>query len=135
MKLSNDAWHVRWFNFVQSQIGDFSYSSGTNLCHYMRVTMLWGPLLILLAAGAVGSILWVLVGLPILIFGMWGLPLVWAIIGAFATAVYGIVYLIGKYAAAPVGSAAYCVYQHARAVKGRFCPLVSFDAKGPQYGI
>jgi hypothetical protein len=45
MNVSSNTWHARWFRFIQKKIGsEYRYASGTNLCHYLRVVLVWGPL-------------------------------------------------------------------------------------------
>lgn len=139
MMLNPQAWHVRWFNLVQKIIGDRNkYRSGTNLCHFIRVTMLWGPLVCVAFAMAASFVAFLATILLIIIpykegGGLWGVFLLWSSIALGCGIVYGALWLLGNYGhhisskLAPVGSMAHCVAQHAAAVKGKFCPIISFN--------
>lgn len=130
MNLDRNKLHVRWFHFVQSKIGDQNkYRYGTNLCHFMRVTILWGAFIVAVLAAMVGGVIAFFIVLPYSINGFLGIALWWAAVGAVFGSIHGAAFLIGRYGKkfAPIGSMAHCVYQHAKAVKGRFCPIVTFD--------
>jgi hypothetical protein len=127
MILTRQALHVRWFHFVQSKIGDKEkYRNGTNLCHFMRVVFLWGLALVIFVSLVVSIAATVLFVLPF--YGQWYGPIGVAVAAAVFGAGYVISRLIGRYGRklAPVGSLAHCAYEHAKAVKNKFCPLVSF---------
>lgn len=125
MNLDSSAWHVRWFFFVQDIIGDSSYRHGTNLCHFMRVTMLWGPLVALTVLTFVG--LWIagFIVAPIALFG-WGALLLW---GGVALLFFVLKWIAGRCAdfKRKPGGAIDCVLSNAKAAKSKVCPLISFD--------
>lgn len=125
MNLDRDRWHVRWFHFVQhAMFGDeYRYREGTNLCHFMRVTMFWGPfwaVLVLCTVGWISTLCtYLLIVWPFRLASWWGLLVVPALVALSV--------LVARYGRAPVGSMRHCVSEHAKAVKGRFCPLVKFE--------
>lgn len=92
MNLSNKRWHVRWFHFVQRGFGNpYKYENGTTLCHFIRVTLIWGPLMILIisvmACVVVVAIVGALIVLPYDMWGWSGLLVPWmfgiSLVGAF----------------------------------------------------
>ncbi len=132
MKVSQQSWHARWFNFVQKKLFDsVRYSDGTNLCHYMRVTMLWGPLffgVMLLGIGvACLAAIFVFVLAPYDLLGFYGPPLAITLAAGLIYSLIKMPWLFRRYRHkfAPIGSFTHAMIEHAGAVKGRFCPLIS----------
>lgn len=127
MKLDNNAWHVKWFYFVQSIIGDCSeYRRGTSLCHFIRVTMVWGPFVALFYGGVflggigVLTVLPWVVGGPLAMFALWG-----GIVAVFG--LLAIMFYLATEYSPKEGGAVDCVLTYAKAAKAKVCPLVTFD--------
>lgn len=125
MNLNNNARHVRWFFFVQNIMGQSSYHNGTNpLPFYARYDALGGPLLVLGWLTLVG--LWICgaVVAPIALFG-WGALLVWGVAGLAILVIIGLIRFCMDFKHKS-GGIVDCVLTHAKATKGKFCPLITF---------
>jgi hypothetical protein len=81
MELQKRQWFVHWFFISLAVIsrfrGDYSsywteirYRDGTNLCHFIRVILVWAPLIVLLNVSACGLVLAALIAAPIYLFGV-----------------------------------------------------------------
>ncbi len=85
--LDTTVWHVRWFlwsvriwrRFCGYRTGcpDDLLKSGTNRCFYIRVTLVWAPLVLLLHALVAFGVVASLTYLPYKLFGALGVPSVW----------------------------------------------------------
>ena len=85
MELDRRQWYVRWFfwslmvwnEFKEDDDSSWRYRTGTNLCHFLRVMLVWCPLVLLLNAAVYGSGIAVLTVLPIYFYG--GVGYAWII--------------------------------------------------------
>ena len=153
MILSLNTWHARWFKFVQSKIGSYHrYEQGTTLCHYMRVCLVWGPLLIAFW-GAIASVICMLLyaaeaqgwrsaiklGLPPW-FGLLFFP---AGLAAFAfTAALAVLLVLGvreffrwlsRVPQTVQNSDNFAVLgiKYVASIKGKYCPIIQFVTPVP----
>ena len=130
MKIRKSTWHAKLFRFIQDRVFDGGYEEGTNLCHYMRVILLWGSLtvIILLAAFvmAISSTFLALFYWAYTAYGLMGVAVEWASLLAFALfCYYGIPALLHKVVAED--SIIRCAFERTKAAKQKICPLVSFN--------
>jgi uncharacterized membrane protein YwzB len=80
MKIEKNSWHAHLFFECLKMCEAFTdrdwlveqYRRRTNLCHYMRVVMVYAPLIIAVHVVAVVATFWVLIIRPIQLFGMTG---------------------------------------------------------------
>lgn len=128
MNLNNNAWHVRWFHFVQGIIGHNSYGGGTTLCHFMRVTLLWGPFLFSFLAALVAAVAVVLVIGPFIIGGWTGMFAMWGVMAAIIGVIFGLVFLVMEYRPSE-GGAVHCILTFLKAAKAKVCPLINFESR------
>ena len=90
MQLDSSRWFVRWYFWSQGIWDEFSDRSdlwrveekGTNLCHFMRVTLVWAPLVLLLNIAVYGAAIASLTVVPVVLFGF---TFYLSLIGALAT--------------------------------------------------
>ena len=133
MKIRPTTWHARYFRFVQDKLFDGGYENGTNLCHYLRVVMLWSTLAIVFCVSAVSlfCVLFVmlLLVIPFKWLGLFGIGIVWATIAAGAAIIYYGAGLLVKHAPKLFAedSIVVCLYQRSKAAKRKICPLVNFE--------
>ena len=97
LKLNRDLWHVRWFFWSLSIVDEFFETSrsyyaedGTNLCYFMRVTLIYAPIILLLHVILVGIFFFSIITLPIYLFGGVGYGLT---VGAIAIIIVGVILL------------------------------------------
>ena len=99
MDLSKRQWYVAWFFLSLAIIDEFMdergwrqsrYSEGTNLCSFVRVILLWAPIIVVLNLLGYAAVIAVLTYLPIHLFGLTGYG--W-IVGGLA-AVVAVIWLI-----------------------------------------
>ena len=163
MELNQKRWYVQWFFFSLYIIDRFTdgYDEdkyryrGTNLCHFMRVTLIWAPLVLLLNLAVYGLLLLALVLVPLYYFGLSGSAKGYGIIIAAIIAIVLVVFLIwgakqltyilqersdklaealqerrarkaAERAANGPGFGS-MVWQYAVASKRRICPLITFN--------
>lgn len=100
--LNPDVWHAKlyfwalrvWHGFVdRAEYQTSRYSKRTNLCYYIRVIVLWVPLVVLSYVAVLGGITYALFILPVKLFG---LREFWTVVGVIALVVgiiVGIVFL------------------------------------------
>jgi hypothetical protein len=97
--INKKQWYVRWFFFCLALIDEFvnergwrmnRFEDGVNLCTFMRVSLIWGPLVILLHITFYTGLVATFTYLPIHLFGFGGY--VW-IIGSVA-GVIGALFLV-----------------------------------------
>lgn len=155
MHLNKDSWYVRWYFWSLGICEEFSdncsltdraENRGTNLCAFMRVILIYAPLILLLHAivyaGAIATItVW-----PIYLFGLKGYILgVSAVVGLVILVflVINLVWLLldrrktriaaQQQAAKPTNADAanpgffHIVRQWVVAKKQKVCPLITFD--------
>ncbi len=84
MELDKRQWYVRWFFWSLMVWDEFKetdsswrYENGTNLCHFIRVMLVWCPLVLLLNAAVYGSGIAALTALPIYLYG--GVGYAWVV--------------------------------------------------------
>lgn len=78
MELDRRQWYVRWFfwslmvwdEFREDATAWYCERNGTNLCHFVRVTLVWAPLVVALHLFVYGSAIAVLTAWPIYLFGI-----------------------------------------------------------------
>lgn len=142
MKIRKSTWHAKWFRFVQDGVfTDGRYVDGTNVCHYMRVTMIWGPLAVgLVALIATCMAVGLVGGVTVLPFeiaeafgvsGWWGVAALWLGVPASWLTLYGAGIALGGFA--PLVGKVFAedsfinvTWQHAMGVKQKVCPLIRF---------
>lgn len=97
LKLNRDLWHVRWFFWSLSIVDEFFETSrsyyaedGTNLCYFMRVTLIYAPIILLLHVILVGIFFFSIITLPIYLFGGVGYGLT---VGTIAIIIVGVILL------------------------------------------
>lgn len=84
MDLDRNKWYVKWFFWSLGICDEFTGANNsywcedrTNLCHFCRVIFFYAPIILLLHAGLVASVIYVLIPMPISYFGgsgyLWGL--------------------------------------------------------------
>lgn len=78
--LSKDSWHVRWFMWSSDVWQEFRnghamHDLQTNLCYYVRTTLISAPLVLLINAAVYASALICITYTPITLFG-WGAYLI-----------------------------------------------------------
>ena len=106
-------WHVAWFqeclriiDYFTEQDGEghswkwysgnaVTFKTGTNLCHYVRCSVLWGPGIILLQLLMVSLVMGALFFLPLEAWGLGGYLLSWGILGLVALGLFGLWKFIG----------------------------------------
>ena len=98
MELHRNRWYVHWFFLSLAVCDTFAdryrrnnHEKGTNLCQFMRVTLVWAPLALALNVLVYGLMLAALTAAPIYFYGVGGYV---SIVTAIALVV-GIVILIG----------------------------------------
>lgn len=77
MELDRRQWYVRWFFWSLGIWDEFRdrgdlwwvESRGTNLCHFIRVTLIWAPLVLLLNALVYAAAFATLTVIPVVYFG------------------------------------------------------------------
>jgi hypothetical protein len=77
MELERRQWFVRWFFWSLGIWNEFTERDdswrmkrrGTNLCHFIRVTSVWAPLVLLLHLAVYGAAISALTLVPIALFG------------------------------------------------------------------
>jgi hypothetical protein len=77
MELDKRQWYVRWFfwslmlwdEFREDETSWQFENNGTNLCHFIRVILVWAPLVVVLHLLVYGSAIAVLTAWPIYLFG------------------------------------------------------------------
>ncbi len=155
MELDRRQWHVRWFFWSLGIWEEFMEQgqewrvehNGTNLCHFMRVTLVWAPLVLLLNLAVYGAAISALTIIPAVLFGLTSyVSLVIAIV-----LIVGIVWGAKWYFAAqrskprptntvrpePIASAPVqhtprgpgffeILWKYIVAVKKKFCPIITF---------
>lgn len=163
MELNRNRWYVQWF-FLSLRIVDrftkrnneFTYKMrGTNLCHFMRVTLIWSPLIVLLHLALYGLALSALVIVPLHFFGLVGsAKFVGIILSTFValTALFFLIWAAVKLTSVFLrGSSSFAlvlrerkeraeaeraikgpsfgsmVWQYAVATKRRICPVITFN--------
>ena len=95
MQLDPRLWYVRWFLFSHmvwsefSEISDSrSHQQNTNLCYFVRVTLFWCPLVIILHLMMVAFAVSAVTAIPVYFYGgigyAWILGTVAAVVGLFA---------------------------------------------------
>lgn len=106
-------WHVAWFRECLKIIDTFTYQSvtgdrnykytsnnqatfetGTNLCHYVRVTALWGPGIIFLQLLTVSLVMGAVFFMPLELFGFVGYLTFLSICATLGVLVYGAFLLV-----------------------------------------
>ena len=135
MELDKRQWYVRWF-FWSLMVWDefretdssWKFENGTNLCHFIRVMLVWCPLVLLLNATVYGSGIAALTALPISLYG--GVGYAW-VVGIF-TFVVGLV-LVMKSVSRRLGK-----WKHRRPVvhkseKKKVTPKVAAAPTGPGF--
>lgn len=103
MEFNKNRWYVQWFFLSLRVIDNFGgrsgdntyyYRHGTNLCHFMRVTLLWAPLVVALHIALYGLAVAALVLTPLHYFGLIGAAKIYGVIllgvGALILVVAGI---------------------------------------------
>jgi len=106
MELKKDRWYVTWF-FLSLAILDkfwgrrdsyksreWKYEGGTNLCHFMRVTLVWAPLVVLLHLAIYGTAIAVLTIVPMRMLGWSGYRPILVAIGCLLLAFVGVVLIL-----------------------------------------
>lgn len=91
MHLNKDSWYVRWYFWSLGICEEFldnhglmwnAKNRGTNLCAFMRVILIYAPLILLLHAIVYASLLATITILPIKLFGLkWYGLVVGALVG------------------------------------------------------
>lgn len=163
MELNEKRWYVQWFFFSLYVIDRFTdgYDEetyrrrGTNLCHFMRVTLIWAPLVLLLNLAVYGLLLSALVLVPLYYFGLFGSMKIYGVIIGIILAIVFIALLIWaaheitrmlhegsskladaiqenkarKAAHEAVNGPSFgtMVWRYAVATKRRICPLITFN--------
>jgi len=150
MELTKNQWYVRWFFWSLAVCDEFvpnnsswRYRSGTNLCHFCR-TLFWGTAVLLVHVAFYGSAIGVVSVLPIYLFGFGGYLWTLFCMGAFVLFIMGTKLLWVRFVqfmrrrnelkteAPPVqptrqGPSFFKVlWQYVVAVKGKFCPVITF---------
>lgn len=77
MQMDRGQWHVRWFfwslgiwdEFTDHNSTWHTEENGTNLCHFIRVTLVWVPLVFLINIFVYGAALATLTLVPVVLFG------------------------------------------------------------------
>ncbi len=106
-------WHVAWFRECLKIIDAFTYQTappganyknysnnravfekGTNLCHYIRVSAVWGPGIIFLQLLTVSMVMGALFFMPLQVFGLGGYLTSIGVVAILATLVFGIYCLV-----------------------------------------
>ncbi len=101
-------WHVPWFQECLRLIDRFThqdddwlhgnnvktFKKGTNLCHYVRCCLLWGPGIILLQLLMPVLVVSAAVVTPVMALGFGGYLILWATIGCVAIFAFGMCQLI-----------------------------------------
>jgi hypothetical protein len=108
MELNNRRWYVTWFYLSLAILDRFQgdrgwgrkedkYRNGTNLCHFIRVTLVWGPLVLALHLVVYGAAIAVLTIVPIQLFGWSGYFAIIAGIAGFIGILAGVVFMLWLY--------------------------------------
>ncbi len=163
MEFNKNRWYVQWFFLSLRVIDQFSgrdndsayrYRAGTNLCHFMRVTLFWAPLVVAFHVALYGLVLAALVLTPLHYFGLIGAAKIYGVILLAIAAV--VLLFVGIWGAHEVvvvvdrklseASAAdqdrrslaaaqktergpgffSILWQYAVAIKRRICPIITF---------
>ena len=130
MELHRNRWYVHWFFLSLTVCDTFAdrrtrhrYEAGTNLCHLMRVNLVWAPLAIAFNLLVYGIVLTALTLAPIYLFGFGG----WFDTVVGIVLVVGIIMLVG-----------YLHRAHDRALRARaekvVVAKVAKQNKGPGFG-
>ena len=165
MELNKNRWYVQWF-FLSLRIVDrftggqdeYWHAEGghaTNLCQFMRVTLIWAPLVVALNLTVYGLVLGALIFVPLYYFGLTGSLTIYGVILALLASASVLVFLIWvairltsvirdgsselayvlrkrkeRKAAERAGkgpSFGSLIWQYAVAVKRRVCPIITFN--------
>lgn len=111
MTVTRGSWHFHLFHFGLLLVDMFtgrgdswrSYKDrfikrGTNLCHYMRVILVYTPLILTVYAATAAGVVWVSVFLPIKLFGITGymntLLVIGGVVVGIILAVVGIICVV-----------------------------------------
>lgn len=163
MELNKNRWYVQWFflsvhiiNCFTGNDNEYVYKRrGTNLCQFMRVTLLWAPIVVLLNLAIYGLLLSAFVFVPLHFFGVTGSLSIYGVILAIVAALFVLVLLIWgavslkdvvqdgtshvahvlrerkerKAAERAVKGPSFgsLVWQSVVATKRRFCPTITFN--------
>lgn len=96
MDINKKKWYVEWYFTCLAIIDEFveerdvrvhRYRKNTGLCSFMRVSMLWGPAIILLHIAFYAAVIASVTFLPIYLFGFGGYG---KVIGALVLAIFAI---------------------------------------------
>ena len=97
MELHTNRWYVQWFFLSLRVIDRFTGGNdeywhaengmSTNLCQFMRVTLIWAPLVVALNLAVYGLVLSALIFVPLYYFGLDGSLTIYGAILIFFTAV------------------------------------------------
>ncbi len=102
----------------------------TNLCTFVRVILVYVPLVLFAQATTVGALIWATLVLPIRLFGLGGYLLTLAAIALSIITLVGLCFLISKSTNAVKSLAASepvsLAVQYISARKRKFCPLIRF---------
>jgi len=103
---ANRDWHVSWFQECLHIIDRFThqewreasnnaavFKTNTNLCHYVRCSVLWGPGILALHLITLSLFMGAIVFLPIEILGLAGYIVMLTMFGIFGLAIYGTIKL------------------------------------------
>ena len=97
MDINKKQWYVRWFFFCLALIDEFmdkrdwrvsQYRHRADLCSFMRVSLLWGPAVILLHIAFYTAAIASVTYLPVQLFGFGGYGLIIGAIVALTFAVW-----------------------------------------------
>lgn len=102
MHLNRESWHARlffwalgvWNEFRNNESQEVFFRQQTNLCHYIRVLLVWMPLVLGIHAVLIGSTVWAFIILPIYLFGITGYGWTIAVIVGLIVAVFALVYFL-----------------------------------------
>jgi hypothetical protein len=129
MKIRKGTWHAKVFRLMQDKVFAGGYDNGTNLCHYMRVVMLWAPLfgtfiLIVCCAWLYAAVL-LLFYIVFSSYGFSGVLIEWASLLAVGLFVWFVIPKLFHKAVAE-DSIVRCAFERTKAAKRKVCPLVAF---------
>lgn len=102
MQLNLESWHVRlffwalgiWDEFRNKDSRQIFVRKQTNLCHYVRVLLVWMPFVLSIHAALVAGIIWTFIILPINLFSITGYGWTIAVIIGLTVVVFAIVYFL-----------------------------------------
>lgn len=144
MELDKRLWYVRWFFFSQMIWDEFyhsgnssRYAYGTNLCHFMRVTLVLCPLVLVLHGALYASVVAIFIGLPVYLAGGIGYALILACIGVIASVIWGSKRLMNRMRQSKrertlITGPSYAVFlwSYVVALKRKMCPILTFKQQG-----